>query len=134
MESRYISFQSHLANTDKEKQKHLDDQTALRLRNQELETHKSKLSFALRLMEQKLETSNAENRDYFEKMLDNLKLKHEKKVRRLERELVELNNKFTDKKMDNSKTQKALEQLRSHYMLSCTNYENDDRIEDSLIN
>ena len=134
LESRYQIFHNELVQSDKEKQNQLEELSNVKYRKQELDVKNSKLEFDIKKLEQKMEAQRVESKIYAEEMLENLKITYKKKERLLEEKLLELTEKYNDKKLNSVRTRMALEQLRNHFMLSCSSkYENDDRIEDNLI-
>ena len=133
MESRYSICNNDINKFDVDKKLLDEDIVKLKLENQQLKNERSKLEFEVKKLEQKFGLALTEQKLYFANLVGDLKQKYKKKIRELEDQLTELNEKYNDKKLNETKKQKALDHLRNHFMISCSNYENDDRIADSLI-
>lgn len=133
LESRYRIFLNELNNADSDKKTFQEDLTDLKKDNQKLKIDNSKLEFELNKTEQKIIALKNEQRIQFDSMIEGLKVKFKKKLRNMDDQYAELLERYNDKKMNNDKTKKALDHLRHHFMVSCSNYETNDRIDDDLI-
>ncbi len=136
LESRYQVFHNDLVKSDHDKQTSLEEILKLKYQKQELELNISRLEFVLNNFEDKFKSQRVENNIQLEGVADSLKAKHNREIHALEEKYAELEEKYNDKKLNSLRTQKALEQLRTHFMLSCGGkYEKlDDKIDDSFIN
>ncbi len=133
LESRYRMFYDEMAENDREKQSAFEKISALQSENHNLKACQSKMEFETNKLEQKFGALRTEQRLYFNSLMDGMKLKYQNIIRELQEKLVESENRLNDKRLDAEKTKKALEHLRTHFMFSASNFETEDKIDDSLI-
>ena len=133
LESRYHIFLNELKTADKEKKSFNEDLTELKKSNQQLKIDNSKLEFELNKTEQKMVGIRNEQAIQCESMIEALKVKFKKKISSMEEQYADLLERYNDKRLNTDKTKKALDHLRHHFMVSCSNYETDDRLDDNLI-
>jgi len=135
LESRYHIFHNDLVKADQDKQVYLEEISSLKYQKQELELKISKFKFQLNNLEEKFKLQRIENNIELETITETLKIKHEKHIYSLEKKYADLEEKYNHKELNGLRNQKALEQLRTHFMLSSGGkYEKAyDKIDDSSI-
>lgn len=133
LESRYKIFYDEMTENDRDKQTAAEAIQSLQSENHNLKAQQSKMEFEMNKLEQKFVTLRTEQRLYFNSLMDGIKLKYLNRIRSLQAKLAESDKRCSEEKLASERTKKALEHLRTHFMLSASQFENEDKIDDTLI-
>ena len=131
VESRFASLFKEFDQYEEEKKYHQEMVAELKQQIEALKNDKYKLEFDLNKNEQLMSSLKHEQKLFYAGLIEKLKLKYNKQMHTLMRQLAELNEKYVEKQLSCDKAQKALDHLRKHFMT--TTYQISGKISDNLI-